>query len=556
MTARAGVQAAAVPVKLAAFGTLSNGSDVRLLAAPKDDSLSSEARAAIESFFYKAWRGSRRRTAPYFAFLPLDHDASGDPAHWGLMRVSHLGAASMGAVLVVWVAIIATRDLDQIGWQTHRLWSSALPEPRLPEPGERTSAVMCELGPAWNVGLDPYLEDFERAAFALCTDSGPPRHTSARLLVDPPSIAQQQPLTHEGALFGVWSQLSHWCADLSYCTWGEIEDDSPSGDGAAFHVLVGPSANRDGARVEVRLGGEAEDGPLPEPTAAWLMVRQMETGISSAGELLDLREDQATELARDLFVWALESFRQQTFSPLERLLETALNPEEASVGQSRMLLGAIPRVLQNAVGQLEEPARTAIMEFYLHTLLPRIKPTPSDPNPAHTAARIAVEGRIVHRLSDTGLKALGPVLFDMPTGEHDLLEPLLTAVRSAPPQEVNWTGLLSLALSDRATDPDRLDEALVDLIAGGWAADRHRPAAREGLAQFIDEKGTTATLAIIGAAAPDVRKSLFAAIAARRPKSRPSRSRRDIARPRALVASFRLLNAGAALEPKLRGGRQ
>lgn len=556
MTARAGVQAAAVPVRLAAFGTLSNGSDVRLLATPKDDSLSSEARASIESFFYKAWRGSRRRTAPYFAFTPLDHDASGEPAHWGLMRVSHLGAASMGAVVVVWAAIIATRDLDQIGWQTHRLWSSALPEPRLPEPGERTSAIMCELGPAWNVGLDPYLEDFERAAFALCRDAGPPRQTSARMFVDPPAMAQQQPLTHEGALFGVWSQLGHWCADLSYCTWGEIEDDGPSSDGAVFNVLVGPSASPDGARVEVRLGGEAQNGALPEPTAAWLMVRQMETGISSAGDLLDLRDDQAAELARDLFVWARESFRQKTFSPLERLLETALNPQEASIGQSRMLFGAIPRVLQNAIGQLEEPARTAIMEFYLQTLLPRLKPTLSDPNPAHTAARIAVEGRIVHRLSDSGLESLGPVLFDMPMGEHDLLEPLLAALRSAPPQEVNWTGLLSLALSDRATDPDRLDEVLVDLIAGGWAADRHRPAAREGLAQFIDDKGTTAALAIIGAAKPEVRRNLFSAIAARRPKSRPSRSRRDVARPRALVASFQLLNAGAALEPRTLGGRR
>lgn len=546
MTGRAAVNTASVPVRLAAFGTLSNGSDVRLLAAPKDDSLSGEARASIETFFYKAWRGSRRRTAPYFAFLPLEHGPSGEAAHWGLMRVSHLGSASMGAVVVVWVAIIATPDLDRIGWQTHRLWSSALPEPRLPEPGERTAARVCELGPAWSGGLDSYLEDFERAAFALCDEAGPPRRPMARMFVDPPAGPGDQPLTHEGALFGVWSQLGHWCADLSYCTWGGIDDDSPSSDGAVFNVLVGPSTNQDGARVEVRLGGE--DGPdLFEPTAAWLMVRQMETGISSAGELLDLREDQAAELARDLFLWARDSFRQGTFSPLERLLESAFEPREASVGQSRMLLGAIPRVLRHALTHLDEPSKTGILEFYVRTVLARMKPTPIDPNPAHTAAKIGIEARVVHRLSNEGLEVLGPALFDMPPGDHDLLEPLLTELHSVSQDEVNWTGLLSLALSDRATDPKRLDDALVDLIAGAWAFEQHRPAAREGLAQFIDGKGVTAAMAIIGAAPERARPSLFTAIAARRAPSRPSRGRRDPTRPRLLVASFRLLSAGTAL---------
>jgi hypothetical protein len=546
MSARTGAPSARIPVRLAAFGTLSNGSDVRLLAAPKDDSLSSEARASIETFFYKAWRGSRRRTAPYFAFLPLDHAPSGEAAHWGLMRVSHLGAASMGAVLVVWVAILATRDLDQIGWQTHRLWSSALPEPRLPEPGEKTASRMCDLGPAWNEGLDAYLESFEAAAFALCSDAGPPRRPSARILVDQPASAQQQPLTHEGALFGVWSQLGHWCADLSYCTWGEIDDESQAADPSAFHVLIGPSGSQDGDRLTLRLGGAEADG-LSEPSAAWLMVRQMETGIASASELLDLREDQAAELARDLFAWAQQPFRQNTFSPLERLLDSALNASGASPGQSRMLFGAIPRVLEHAVTKLDDPARTGILEFYLRSLLPRMKPTPADPNPAHTAARIALAGGVVHRLSDQGLEALGSVLFDMPPGEHDLLEPLLAQLRSASPEAVNWTGLLAVALSDRATEPERLDEALVDLIAGGWNVRQHRAAAEEGLAQFIDSKDTTAALAIIGAAAPEARRGLFAAIATRRPRLRPARSRRDPARPRALVASLRLLNAGTAL---------
>lgn len=542
-----------VPVKLAAFGTLSNGSDVRLLASPRDNSLSSEARGVIESFFYKAWRGSRRRTAPYFAFLPLDHGPSGEATHWGLMRVSHLGAASMGAMVVVWVAVIATSDLDRIGWQTHRLWSSALPEPRLPEPGERMAERVCELGPAWSVGLDAYLEGFERAAFALCDDAGPPRRPMAHILVDPPADAQQQPLTHEGALFGVWSQLGHWCADLSYCTWGEIDDDGSMADPADFNVLVGPSASRDAGRRTVRLGGSDEADDAPDPSAAWLMVRQMETGISSAGELLDLREDQAAELARDLFLWARETFRQGIYSPLARLVDSALAPQEPSPGHSRMLLGAIPRILEHALAQLDDAARTGFLEFYLQTVLPRLKPTPSDPNPAHTVARIALERRAIHRVSDQGLEQLGPALFDMPPGDHDLLEPLLAALRSVPPAEVNWSGLLGVALSDRATDPDRLGDVLVDLIAGAWNTGPHHAAAEEGLAQFIDDKGVAAALAIVGAAPEKARRSLFAAIAARRGASRPSRSRGDPSRPRALVASMRLLSAGTALERGRRG---
>lgn len=546
------VHADRVPVTLAAFGTLSNGSDVRLLAGPADGSLSSEARAAIEGFFYRAWRGSRRRTAPYFAFLPLDHDAAGQAASWGLMRVSHLGSASMGAVVVVWAAIISTQALDSIGWQTHRLWSSALPEPRLPEPGEQTSGRVCELGPAWSEALDPHLEEFERGAFALCSDAGPPRRVSARILIDAPADAQQPPLTHEGALFGVWSQLGHWCADLSYCTWGEIDDGSP-GDGAAFNVLVGRSAAPDTGRLRVPLGGAGESEGLAEPSPGWLMVRQMETGISSAGELLDLREDQAVELARELFLWARESFMQGTYSPLERLLEASLRPEASSASDSRMLRGSLPRVLQHALAQLSEPTKSGILEHYIRSLLPRLKSSPSDPNPAHTVARLALDHRAVVGLSSESLAALGPALFDMPPGEHDLLQPLLAAVRQTPPDKVNWTGLLSLALSDRATDPDRLDEALVDLIAGGWSSRDHRAAAEEGLAQFIDGKDPVAALAIVGATARDSRRSLFAAIAARRLRMRPSRGRRDPARPRAVVTSLRLFSAGTALERDLRG---
>lgn len=546
---RQAIHADRVPVTLAAFGTLSNGSDVRLLASPDDGSLSSEARAAIEGFFYKAWRGSRRRTAPYFAFLPLDHDAAGQAANWGLMRVSHLGSASMGAVVVVWAAIISTQALDSIGWQTHRLWSSALPEPRLPEPGEQTSGRVCELGPAWSEALDPHLEDFERGAFALCSDAGPPRQVSARILIDRPTDAQHQPLTHEGALFGVWSQLGHWCADLSYCTWGEIDDGSSS-DGA-FNILIGGSAVPDTGRLVVPLGGGG-DG-LAEPSPGWLMVRQMETGISSAGDLLDLREDQAVELARELFLWARASFVQGTYSPLERLLEASLRPEGPTAADGRMLRGSLPRVLQHALGQLPEPTRSGILEYYIRSLLPRLKAAPTDPNPAHTVARLALEHRALLGLSDESLAALGPALFDMPPGEHDLLQPLLAAIRLTPPGEVNWTGLLSLALSDRATDPERLDEALVDLIAGGWGFRDHRAAAQEGLAQFVDGKDPVAALAIVGASARDSRRSLFAAIAARRLKARTSRGRRDPARPRAVVTSLRLLSAGTALERDLRG---
>ena len=549
---RSAVHTDRVPVTLAAFGTLSNGSDVRLLASPDDGSLSSEARAAIESLFYKAWRGSRRRMSPYFAFLPLDHDAAGQAANWGLMRVSHLGSASMGAVVVVWVAIISTQALDAIGWQTHRLWSSALPEPRLPEPGELTSRRVCELGAAWSESLDPYLEDFERAAFALCGDAGPPRQVSARVLIEPPVHAQQQPLTPEGALFGIWSQLGHWCADLSYCTWGEIDDGS-TGDGTAFNILVGPSAAKDLGRRLIPLGAADEGAGLAEPSPGWLMVRQMETGISSARELLELREDQAVELAGELFDWARESLVQGTYSPLERLLEASLRPEGSAAGDSRMLRGSLPRVLRHALGQLPEPTKSGILEYYIRSLLPRLKASPSDPNPAHTVARLALDHRAVVSLSSESLAALGPALFDMPPGEHDLLQRLLAAVRLTPPDKVNWTGLLSLALSDRATDPERLDEALVDLIAGGWGFSEHRPAAEEGLAQFVDDKDPVAALAIVGAAAAESRRGLFAAIAARRVKARPSRGRRDPARPRAVVASLRLLNAGAALERDVRG---
>ncbi|MBN8553063.1 MAG: hypothetical protein J0L52_09245 [Caulobacterales bacterium] len=539
------------PVRLAAFGTLSNGSDVRLLASPRDEPLSSEARAAIEQFFYKAWRGSRRRTAPYFAFLPLDHDAAGQAAHWGLMRVTHLGIASMGAVIVLWVAVIATDDLDRIGWQTHRLWSTALPEARLPEVGEQTSPRTLGLGPSWNTSLDPYLEGFERAAYALSEDAAAPRARLADLVLEAPASDDQQPLTPEGALFGVWSQLGHWCADLSYCTWGDIDSAEPSkNEGPTIDVRVGRSDPVGPGRVEIRLGRTPEAETLPEPSPSWLIVRQMQTGIRPVTEVLDELDEQADEVATTLFRSFEAAFQQSIFSPLDQLRDFATDGDQPTPGQQRVFQGFLPKVLDVALGRLTGPARLGILDYYLQSVLPRMDAAMAGVNPAHAVARLAINHGVIHQLSDNQLATLAPALFDMPPGEHDLLDPLIDAIRAAPPTDVNWSGLLFLALSDseRATSQDRLDEVLVEWTAGAWSFPAHREVAEEGLAQFIDRNGPVSALAIIGAAPRHARRSLFAAIAARRARTRLSSRRRDPANPRALVIAMKLLGAGANIE--------
>lgn len=540
-------EATRLSVRLAAFGTLSNGSDVRLLASPGDGSLTNEAKAEIERFFYKVWRGSRRRKGTYFAFLPLDHHDSGDVAHWGLMRASHLGEASMGAVVVVWVALIAAADLDRIEWQTQRLWSSALPEPRLPETGEKTELRPCELGPAWPAGLEPYLEDFESAAYALCDGPHRPSGGSVRLLLDVPTDDPSVALTPEGALFGVWNQLGRWSSDLSYCTWGGIDDEAPAEQGVGFRVLVGPGTSTR-PRRDVRVGWTHEDEAPPEPTQAWLRIRDLETGISAASSYRKLKAEETEAFALSLVDWAKGSLQQGTFSPLDRLLDSATGPDNQGRSLDHGIIEAFPRVLANALAGVDASVRPALLEYYLTALLPRLEAHTSDPNPLYTAVRIGLDHHIVHQLSDPALEIVGQVLFDMPPGELDLLEPLLADVRAAPPDTVNWTGLLLVALSEPEADADRRDEALIDLVAGAWGRGEHAAAAQEGLAQYIDRRDPVAALDVVGAAPPAAKRSLFAAVASRRLKPRAGRSRFDPAPPRALVTALRLLATGTALE--------
>ncbi|WP_296816681.1 hypothetical protein [Brevundimonas sp.] len=512
-----------VTVRHAAYGTLANGADVRLLAEPDDGGLSEEARAAIEKVFYMAWRAERRRSAPYFVFVPLDYRPDGGAAHWGLIRISHLGRGSMGAVIVAWAAILSVEDLDAIDWATHRLLQTAFPSAHLPETGDRLPARLCRLAPAESSAeaLTDYVEAFDRAAYRMWPDQE--RFNRSQIAVEAPGEAYLSPLSPEGALFGLWERVGRWRADVSYCTWSGLASEGSGPPRRDFDLLLG-KAGRDPLGPEaIPIGATANGEGLSEPTVAWHSLREYRTGVVPAGKVKAATEADVAEVVRGMLQSLRPSLELGQTSALSRFFDYALKPNAPSV-----LRLALPRLLEGAVASV--PARTGaeLIRLYVENVLPRLRASRLEADPAYTPARLAVEHGALHALSKDAIAALTPVYLVAPSAQPDLLAPFLTALAGAPPREVDWTAFIDVTLRSTDVEPGRLRQALARLAGLAWRAPDHRDAALEVVAQAaaVDVRDA---LPIVSAARAQDRREVFAAVCRRRARGAAERAwrRRD-----------------------------
>jgi hypothetical protein len=544
--------AAPITVRLAAFGTLSNGSDVRLLAEPSDDSLSVEAKGTIETFFYSAWRGvARQSSESYFAFLQLDS------RDWGLIRVDRLGRATTGDVIVAWVALIDTEQLDAIQWATHRLFETALPSPTyLPQPNTRLDPLVAALSQGGSEALEVYNEAFDRVACRFWDDKGAFVPGRAQIGVEPPTEGGAMPLTPEGVLFGLWDRLGKWRADIAYCTWCGIEEFADQQ--LVLRLLIGRSGIDALGAEAVRVGATIDGEDLEPPSESWVQIRKLETGVISAQAAREKTEQDVAAMAVALWRRMYETTRIGDFEPWAEFaqLTVAVRPNASPAAEGLSLIRpALPRLLEIALSELDPDLGVKAVEYYVAALLPLLAPTSDDPNPAHEVARLAIEADLVHRLSTPTIMALAPVLFDMAEGEHDLLEPLLKRLRTQRPSVVNWGGFLAAMRVPRATEEERRTDVVQTLAVGASRSPAHHDDALEQIAQIVDGGGIRAGLRLVGAAPPEDRPGLFVAVSGNRrsgiPKGRPDRLKWITAK-REL---FNLRNTGMTLSASLGGPR-
>ncbi|QIG81076.1 hypothetical protein [Stakelama tenebrarum] len=263
---------------MAVFGPLANGADVRLLARPEGNQLSSAAQAEFSRFYYAGWQGSAVREKPYWAFFRLDSD------YWGLAKSEVIAKRSMGVIFVSWLLLLTEAQLNEIGWQTYCLWNEALPAPlRLLEPGTRLAPAVVRPHPEYAVGSDVFAPA-ENLAFSI--SAGWDQHRPV-FLPSVPSLGG----TPESTLAIVQKRLGTMIAGHSYATWPGIEDhDFQTLDGP-FDLLVGerPAAKRE------RLTANTET----PPTTVWLDRRQRECGIEGVPK--ELNESDLKQIAEARF---------------------------------------------------------------------------------------------------------------------------------------------------------------------------------------------------------------------------------------------------------------
>ena len=151
---------------IAVFGPLASGADMRLLATPAGVELPRGVIDRMTDLHYAGWRASAACDGPYVSLIELDAGT------WGLARCQVLARRALGAVYVSWFALLTVADLEAIGWQTQRLWSSHFPDPlTLPSPSTRLEQVSAPLGAGFPEGFEE--AEVDKFAYAVS------RHWSA-----------------------------------------------------------------------------------------------------------------------------------------------------------------------------------------------------------------------------------------------------------------------------------------------------------------------------------------------------------------------------------------
>ncbi len=542
--AQARAYPAALNLGLAAFGTLSNGSDVRLLATPEDVDLPSAARSAIERFFYSAWKGAATRRAPYFAFHRLTSETDQGPQLWGLSKASALGRGATGEVVVVWTAILDEDQLASIDWATHRLLASAFPDTvYLPAPETRTASHRAELLVGEAPQVSAYDAAFDRVAYQLTPEPG--RRVDdwrAVLSVRAPLDPSLDPLSPEGALFGLWDRLGRWRAGLSYCTWAEIEKFSDARPESRFALLLGESEAVPPAqpgRQTFVIGGAPEAGDLEAPPAWWLMHRQVSAGVAIEPQA---RQAAATDDDADAdgAKLALALFEEMRAAPMKRapfFLEKLAQEFSSNVRTAqRMVASTALNLLKLNLSRMSSAEAGDFIETYLPGAMPLMKVLGQEGEDA--VAQMVVDDGLMPHLSSDSLELLSAPLWGHGRKRVGMIAEMRAAVDAAEPGDGSWEPLLDMARAHARDGAGELDLCL-RLIVACRADERTAEAAKEALSALSIRPGFRALLPVLSGAAPSaVRRALFVDLCMLRP--RPTARRQKLSDKRDLFALFEL----------------
>lgn len=540
----------ALDVPLAAFGTLSNGSDVRMLATPEDMALSGETSAAIEAFFYAAWRAVEVHPAPYFAFFRLE------PGLWGLCQARALGQGAAGAVLVVWAALLAEKALDGIGWKTHRLLHSAFPDPTaLPRPNTRLARHKAKLLTAPAPDVQAFDRAFDQLAFALVPDPRRVRPWHAEIIVDRPTEPGLTPLSAEGALFGLWDRLGRWVADTSYCSWAGIEDFGFPRPDETLHLTFaeagGAPLRERGPRLQMRVGSGALVAELGEPSHNWLFARDVNIGVAApppraTSEPLaqQVSSEEVDELASMIFQGIRDTLvggrRFETFRELA-----------AKFPGSSHIARALPGILSLTVAGLaeEEPATAALaIDAYVAETLPLV----GDTSAKGAVVEIALAKGLLWRLAPATLGSLRDALWGTSTDYPGRTDAIASTLFRAMPSTQDWGPLLAAVMAQEGEHLAPLRDTLIGLA---WENPSSRSLAEESAVRLLVTSGPEAALALLARRAGSVltRTQQFGAVASRFPAA----SRRSAAAYfQGRAAQLRLLALGEQIAAEGQGANR
>ncbi len=393
--------ASTLTVRLAAYGTLSNGSDVQLLAQPADLSLSTEAKRNLRAFFNAAWQAAARREAPYFAFMPLE-----DGEHWVLSRVDRMGRGAAGWVVVVWSALIAIEELGRIEWSSHRLLRNAFPAPNLPAVDTLYGPHPATLGAASALELDAY----QRAFDWLLLDIGLFQGQRAAIRVEPPREPGLEPLTPEGALFGLWSRLGRSREELSYCTWAGLETaDYPPRD-LPFHAVFTEAnavVQERPNRRQLTLGVSADGGRGQDLPRQFRILRAMEGAPSGDGDWAPASEHEAELAARALGEDFFRRYRE-SIAAGDRSIFAAIAKAAAGLPDGPILRAGLYELLRSTLVETPKDQVSEILQTFIDGAWPYLGGPGAARNQTATAA---LQGGAWPCLSPAVLLALGPALF-------------------------------------------------------------------------------------------------------------------------------------------------
>jgi hypothetical protein len=555
---RPGAPVTTLTLPLAAFGTLSNGSDVRLLASPQGEELPSDVRSAIERFFYAAWKAVGTRSAPYYAFLPLSTEGSEGGELWGLSKVCRLGRGATGDVLVVWTAILSVEQLDCIAWATHRLLASAFPqEIYLPPPNTRLPPHTAALALEESKEVDAYNPAFDRLAFRLTPDPG--RRVDdwrAVLTVRRPAAAGLTPLSAEGALFGLWNRLGRWRAGLSYCTWGGVEAFTGGRPEDRFTLLLADEASPVAAKpgVYALTVGDSATAPQLPPTPRWWEVNR--DGSAGVAPLTEGAKTQADQPDAEAAGGDDETkLGEAVFKEYERQLVGGDGPSILNSVADLYLVKVVTQATKTLIASalLDMTGRTVralgrnkaaagrIVDAYVADILPRAAAL--RPQDEAAAARMLLDEGLLLHVSDETLGALSTQLFGGGAERPGLIAQMIVAVDGAAAGDGGVGPLLSATRPHARAGGEAL-ELYLRLIVLGWRDADTREEAREALTSASTRPGFRAVLPVLERPAPAaVRRSLFVAVNNLRPKK--------LARRRGRLAEkhdlFRLLALGEAI---------